>query len=75
MTDTRRDDRDLDPQEEPAHLRTGVTVAVRNHFDGAWSDGFEIARSGEGHGPYQVRRCGDRTVLPADFTAEDVRPA
>jgi hypothetical protein len=52
-----------------------MTVAVRNHFDGAWSDGFEIARSDHGHEPFQLRRRSDHSVLPADFSAEDVRPA
>jgi hypothetical protein len=74
MNDTPRDARDIEPGEEPAHLRTGMTVAVRNHFDGAWSDGFEIARSDHGHEPFQLRRRSDHSVLPADFSAEDVRP-
>jgi hypothetical protein len=75
MSDTARDDRDVDPIEEPVHLQTGMTVVVRNRFDGAWADGFEIARSDHGHGPFQLRRCSDHSVLPAEFSADDVRPA
>jgi hypothetical protein len=75
MSETPHDGRDVDPVEEPAHLRTGMTVAVRNRFDGAWADGFEIARSDHGHGPFQLRRRSEHSLLPADFSEQDVRPA
>jgi hypothetical protein len=75
MRETGRDERHAEQGEEPPHLRTGMAVAVRNRFDGAWAEGFEIARSDHGHGPFQVRRRSDHSVLPADFSEQDVRPA
>jgi len=48
-----------------------MRVEVRNHFDGAWSSGFEVdARRPDG---YSLRRLSDRVVLPRIFTACDIR--
>jgi hypothetical protein len=52
-------------------LRAGTKVEVRNRFDGAWVQGFEVAESdAEG---YRVVRLSDGEVLPVRFDAEDVR--
>ncbi|HVA44649.1 MAG TPA: hypothetical protein VNF50_14295 [Acidimicrobiales bacterium] len=52
-------------------LDPGMRVEVRNHFDGAWSSGFEVdARRPDG---YSLRRLSDRVVLPRIFTACDIR--
>ena len=52
-------------------LEPGTRVEVRRRFDQRWSKGFEVAEVlDEG---YRVRRISDGTVLPAEFTADDVR--
>ena len=48
-----------------------LPVEVRNSFNGAWSPGFEIAETTR-HG-YRLRRLSDDTVLPGEFSSEDVR--
>ncbi|MHB1854548.1 MAG: hypothetical protein ACYCSJ_10490 [Acidimicrobiales bacterium] len=55
---------------EPA-LHSGTRVEVRNHFDGAWSAGFEVdCQRPDG---YSLRRLSDRVVLPRVFTPCDIR--
>jgi len=50
----------------------GTRVEVRNHFNSAWSRGFEVARVvGDG---YRLRRLSDHVELPATFAADEVRP-
>jgi hypothetical protein len=53
-------------------LSTGDKVEVRRKFDGRWARGFEIADvTAVG---YRVRRLSDGEELPAEFSADDVRP-
>ena len=52
-------------------LRAGTKVEVRNRFDGAWVQGFEVA-DGDG-ASYRAVRLSDGEVLPVSFDAEDVR--
>ena len=52
-------------------LRPGQRVEVRKRFDGTWARGFEIAEVLDGG--YRVRRRTDDSVLPAVFTADEVR--
>lgn len=59
-------DRDPRPQ-----LAVGTVVEVRNRFCAAWSDGFEVAEATRAG--YRVRRRSDRYLLPAEFTATEVR--
>ncbi len=52
-------------------LATGTRVAVRNRYQGSWSEGFEVVQlTVEG---YRLRRESDRYLLPAAFDANDVR--
>lgn len=53
-------------------LEPGTRVEVRGRFEGRWSRGFEIA--GVEDDRYRVRRMSDGWVLPATFTAEELRP-
>ncbi len=54
-------------------ISVGTHVEVRNRFCASWSRGFEVAEAtGEG---YRLRRQSDRYVLPAEFRANEVRPA
>jgi hypothetical protein len=46
-------------------------VEVRNHFDGSWSSGFEVAEVTEEG--YRIRRASDGSVLPTEFATADVR--
>ncbi len=49
---------------------TGTRVAVKTRA-GCWSSGFEIAEvSPDG---YRLRRIADGTVLPFDFTDDELR--
>jgi hypothetical protein len=62
------------PQSAPARpaLAEGARVQVRNHFDGGWSQGFEvIVETSDG---YRLRRLSDHTVLPVPFSGPDLRP-
>ena len=54
-----------------AQLNIGTDVEVRNHFCSSWSRGFEVAET-TSRG-YRLRRQSDRYVLPAEFTANEVR--
>jgi hypothetical protein len=54
-------------------LDAGTRVEVRGRFRGDWAGGFEVAETtADG---YAVRRTSDRSVLPAQFDADDIRPA
>jgi len=53
-------------------MHSGVPVEVRSRYDGRWSRGFEIAEE-LGEEAYRVRRLSDDSVLPAEFSTEDVR--
>jgi hypothetical protein len=52
-------------------LRPGTKVEVRNRFDGAWVQGFEVNDAADG--TYGVVRLSDGEVLPVRFDADDVR--
>jgi hypothetical protein len=54
-------------------LQPGARVEVRRRFDAEWSDGFEVAEVTDAG--YRIRRLSDGTVLPVDFSPEDVRRA
>lgn len=56
-----------------AELATvGTPVDVRSRYMGTWSRGFEVAEIvGDA---YRVRRLSDGSVLPTEFSVEDVRP-
>ena len=52
-------------------LEPGTRVEVRRRYDQRWSKGFEVAEVlDEG---YRVRRVSDRSVLPAEFSDDDIR--
>jgi hypothetical protein len=57
----------------PAEMRPGTEVEVRRRFDRQWARGFEVSASGDSG--YWVRRTSDDTVLPVEFSADDVRVA
>jgi hypothetical protein len=48
-----------------------VPVEVRTSFNGLWANGFEVAE--QTPGGYRLRRISDGTVLPREFSAEDLR--
>jgi hypothetical protein len=58
------------PEAETMH--SGSQVEVRSRYDGGWNRGFEIAEQ-LGGDAFRVRRLSDGSVLPAEFTTEDVR--
>jgi len=52
-------------------VEPGTKVEVRSRFDRSWARGFEIAEVvGSG---YRIRRLSDGSILPLDFSADDVR--
>ncbi len=53
-------------------MHSGVPVEVRSRYDGMWNRGFEIAEQ-TGSDAYRVRRLSDGSVLPAEFSPDDVR--
>jgi hypothetical protein len=57
-------------------LEIGSDIAVRGAYDGAWSQGFQVAElvNETDFVCYRVRRLSDNTVLPALFPARDVIP-
>jgi len=63
-------------QRSPDSANRGVfaswtRVAVRNRYEGSWSEGFEVVQTtGDG---YRLRRESDRYLIPGFFTAHDVR--
>jgi hypothetical protein len=54
----------------------GTPVVVRNRFIAGWATGF-VVESVEPRGcdRYRLRRLSDNAVLPAAFSAEDLREA
>ena len=61
------------PQVQPDEevLVAGTPVDVRSRYVGSWSRGFEVAEIvGDS---YRVRRLSDGSVLPAEFSSDDVR--
>jgi hypothetical protein len=55
----------------PELLGAGTPVDVRSRYVGTWSRGFEVAEIvGD---TYLVRRLSDGTVLPSEFSSDDVR--
>ncbi len=48
-----------------------VPVEVRNRYDGRWAGGFQVAE--ETPSGYRLRRLSDGSILPEEFSAEDVR--
>ena len=57
----------------PAEMQPGTQIEVRRRFDRQWARGFEVSASGDSG--YWVRRTSDDTVLPVEFSADDVRVA
>lgn len=52
-------------------LAAGTPVDVRSRYLGTWSRGFEVAELvGDA---YRVRRLSDGSVLPSEFSSDDVR--
>ena len=52
-------------------LAAGTPVDVRSRYLGTWSRGFEVAELvGDA---YRVRRLSDDSVLPSEFSSDDVR--
>ena len=52
-------------------LPAGTRVDVRSRYVGSWSRGFEVAEIvGDA---YRVRRLSDGSVLPTEFSLDDVR--
>ena len=56
-------------------MQPGVTVHVRNRFDGRWVSGFEVAEVDGAPGAEQVRlrRRSDGAVLPLPFETDEIR--
>jgi hypothetical protein len=58
-------------------VKPGTRVEVRSRFERRWSRGFEVADvvddQGDGGPRYRIRRRSDGAVLPALFTADDLR--
>jgi hypothetical protein len=53
-------------------LLTGTEVEVLTRYEQRWTTGFEIAAvDDEG---FQLRRHSDGAVLPASFSAREIRP-
>jgi hypothetical protein len=53
-------------------LSTGTEVEVLTHYEHRWASGFEIASVDEAG--FQLRRHSDGAVLPASFSANEIRP-
>jgi hypothetical protein len=56
-------------------IDAGAPVEVRNHFEGRWCDGFEVADridAGSKAVAYRLRRVSDGAVLPVLFADDDV---
>jgi len=59
-----------DPNARPP-LAPGTQVDVRNHYQGTWARGFEVAEvTDQG---YRIRRLSDGTILGELFSRDDVR--
>jgi hypothetical protein len=58
-------------ESEEELLTAGTAVDVRSRYVGSWSRGFEVAEIvGDA---YRVRRLSDGSVLPSEFSSDDVR--
>ena len=53
-------------------LSTGTEVEVLTRYEHHWTTGFEIA--GVDDDRFRLRRHSDGTVLPASFSASEIRP-
>ncbi|MGO8859768.1 MAG: hypothetical protein ACLQRH_03225 [Acidimicrobiales bacterium] len=52
-------------------LSPGTQVDVRNHYQGTWARGFEVAEvTDQG---YRIRRLSDGAILGELFSRDDVR--
>jgi len=61
----------LGPGSEVSPRRWDVEVEVRSRSDGRWTAGFQVAeRTAQG---YRLRRLSDDTVLPVEFSPDEVR--
>ena len=64
------------PSSSPTRYGRADRVQVRNRFDGAWCNGFEVADvvvDDEGRpARYAVLRRSDGVVLPAQFGEDDL---
>jgi hypothetical protein len=52
-------------------IQPGTRVDVRDRFLGSWVRGFEVAEAGEDG--YRVLRLSDHSLLPGQFSSNDVR--
>jgi hypothetical protein len=53
-------------------LRQGTEVEVLTRYEHHWTTGFEIAAVNDDR--FQLRRHSDGAVLPASFSARELRP-
>ena len=53
-------------------LLTGTEVEVLTRYERHWTTGFEIAAIDDDG--FQLRRRSDGAVLPASFSAREIRP-
>jgi hypothetical protein len=53
-------------------LRTGTEVEVLTRYERHWASGFEIASVDDDR--FRLRRHSDGAVLPASFSASEIRP-
>jgi hypothetical protein len=53
-------------------LRTGTEVEVLTRYERHWASGFEIAAVDDDR--FRLRRQSDGAVLPASFSANEIRP-
>jgi len=54
-------------------LSTGTEVEVLTRYEHHWTSGFEIAAV-DADDRFQLRRHSDGAVLPASFSASEIRP-
>ena len=52
-------------------LKPGTRVEVRSRYDDDWARGFEVAEVLPE--TYRLRRLSDLSVLPVEFSFDDVR--
>jgi hypothetical protein len=52
-------------------IEPGTRVDVRSRFDARWTHGFEIVEACPDG--YRIRRLSDGSVLPTEFTTDEVR--
>ena len=56
---------------KPPLLRTGTEVEVLTRYERRWASGFEIASVDRDR--FRLRRHSDGAVLPASFSATEIR--